>query len=375
MKALVYLIRTSFCSYTAITVLALFSILVAVFGTNVVLGFAQTHYQKGAGSTMYTVITLAGLTDKARSTDMMTELAKYKPSAALYFCRSEDGAVLVGFDGSDGPENWWAGTWGGFVADSTAEEYPQVIYLNEVEIMARELSIGDLYELDGKEYRLIGYGSMMHFNFIHLISKRSPQNIFDRSKISASEEDTTTWTRVIPYAASREIYEPDLIQLHFPEMNYGQILRMTERLEKMFPGCTVTPPNRSSDELFQYALEMMVYFIPLYLILTEISVILALGELYKKLRAECYVLRICGISRRRLRWLLIAEVALLFVLGTGISLVLQAVLKTPLSFLRVEELPTAAQTAAGAGTILVIAVLGSLPELIRGLRLQRAEEA
>ena len=281
----------------------------------------------------------------------------------------------MGFDGSDQAGNWWPEGGGEFVNNCTSADYPNVVYLNAPEMMTRNLSIGSLFELDGKEYRIIGNGQIIQFNLNRLISKSSPQTVFDLSVSTHAPDDTAGWFRVFPYQTFRESYEPELILVHFPKMNYGQILRMTDRLAKMFPNCTVTAPKYNSNELYQYALQIMRRFIPLYVFRTEITVVLAVCELYKKLRTECFLCRLCGMSRRKLRRQLIAVVGVLYLLGSAAALLLQLALKGPLAKLTVRELPTAAELTAGVLAMYILSVLFSLPELLRGLRLQRTEEA
>ena len=374
MKTQRYLLRTSFRAYTATTLMVLFGIIVALFCTNVILGFAETYYHNGAGSTMYTVITVAGLDKETQKTDMMTALKKYKPSAALYICRDQDGAAVIGFDGRDAAGLWWPEGPGEFVNSCSSEDYPNVVYLSMAEMSSRELSVGEMFDLDGRAFRIIGYGLMINHNFNMLISKDSPQTVFDRSQSIYPDDDPAGWFRIIPCSVFREAYEPDLIMIHLPELNYGQMLKMTDRLSRMFPNSTVTPPIKSADELFQYALQTMRQFIPLYLVLTEITVILALCELYKKLSRECSVLRICGMSRRKLSWHLIGEVTILYVIGAAAALLLQAALKGFLADLRVERLPTAGEAAAAAGAVFLISIAASLPALQKSLRVQRAGE-
>ena len=374
MKTQRYLLRTSFRAYTATTLMVLFGIIVALFCTNVILGFAETYYHNGAGSTMYTVITVAGLDRETKSTDMMTALKKYKPSAALYICRDQDGAAVIGFDGRDAAGLWWPEGPGEFVNSCSSEDYPNVVYLSMAEMSSRELSVGEMFDLDGRAFRIIGYGLMINHNFNMLISKDSPQTVFDRSQSIYPDDDPAGWFRIIPCSVFREAYEPDLIMIHLPELNYGQVLKMTDRLSRMFPNSTVTPPIKSADELFQHALQTMRQFIPLYLVLTEITVILALCELYKKLSRECSVLRICGMSRRKLSWHLIGEVTILYVIGAAAALLLQAALKGFLADLRVERLPTAGEAAAAAGAVFLISIAASLPALLKSLRMQRSGE-
>lgn len=374
MKTQRYLLRTSFRAYTATTLMVLFGIIVALFCTNVILGFAETYYHNGAGSTMYTVITVAGLDRETKSTDMMAALKKYKPSAALYICRDKDGAAVIGFDGTDAAGLWWPEGPGEFVNSCSSEDYPNVVYLSMAEMSSRELSVGEMFDLDGRAFRIIGYGLMINHNFNMLISKDSPQTVFDRSQSIYPDDDPAGWFRIIPCSVFREAYEPDLIMIHLPELNYGQVLKMTDRLSRMFPNSTVTPPIKSADELFQYALQTMRQFIPLYLVLTEITVILALCELYKKLSRECSVLRICGMSRRKLSWHLIGEVTILYVIGAAAALLLQAALKGFLADLRVERLPTAGEAAAAAGAVFLISIVVSLPALLKSLRMQRSGE-
>ena len=161
MKTQRYLLRTSFRAYTATTLMVLFGIIVALFCTNVILGFAETYYHNGAGSTMYTVITVAGLDMETKSTDMMTALKKYKPSAALYICRDQDGAAVIGFDGRDAAGLWWPEGPGEFVNSCSSEDYPNVVYLSMAEMSSRELSVGEMFDLDGRAFRIIGYGQMI----------------------------------------------------------------------------------------------------------------------------------------------------------------------------------------------------------------------
>ena len=374
MKTLRYLYKVSWRSYTAITMTALFSIVIAVFCVNVVLGYAETYYRSMSRTTSYTVITVAGMDAETKQKDMMSELKQYKPSAALYLCRTKDGAVLVGFEGTDSAGNWWPEISGSFVNNYSGKEFPYIVYLRDNEMMAREYSIGDSMELDGNAYLISGYGFILPYNFTHLISKQSSQTVFDRATPDYAADDPRGWFRVIPYSAFRESYLPDLILLHFPQMSYGQILKMTDRLEKLYPGASVTPPVGNSDELYQYGLMIMRRFIPLFIILTEITLILMLRELFKSLRTECFICRICGMPRRKLRLSLIGLVALLYLPGSGIAIALQLALKGILTRLNAGSMPRASAIALGVLLIFGISVLVSLPELNAGLRFIRSEE-
>ena len=111
----------------------------------------------------------------------------------------------------------------------------------------------------------------------------------------------------------------------------------------------------------------------MFVILTEITLVLSICELYKKLWMEGYVCRICGISRQKLTVYFISEVAILFILGSGIALGLQASLHVPLSALDVGSLPAVENAAAGSLILFGISILLSSPMLIRVLRLQRSE--
>lgn len=374
MKTLRYLYKVSWRSYTAITVTVLFSIVIAVFCVNVVLGYAETYYQSFSRGTTYTVITVAGMDAETKQKDMMSELSQYGPSAALYLCRTKDGAVLVGFDGTDIAGIWWPEISGTFVNNYSGKEYPYIVYLRDNEMAARQYAIGDTMELDGKDYRISGYGFNLLFNLTHLISKQSPQTVFDRDVPDYAADDPAGWVRVIPYSAFRESYLPDLILLHFPQMSYGQILKMTDRLEKLYPGASVTPPVKNPDELYQYGLMIMRRFIPLFIILTEITLILMLRELFRSLRTECFICRICGMPRRKLRLFMIGLVALLYLPGSGLAIILQLALKGILTRLRAGAMPPASAIALGVLLIFGISVLVSLPELNAGLRLIRSEE-
>ena len=61
------------------------------------------------------------------------------------------------------------------------------------------------------------------------------------------------------------------------------MLKMTDRLSEMFPNSTVTPPTQSSNGLREHSLLLMRRYIPLYLVLTQITVVLVIYEFYRKL--------------------------------------------------------------------------------------------
>ena len=376
MKTQRYLLRTSFRSYAATTAMLLFSIVIALFCVNVVFGFAESTYRVGSAAVDYTTITIAGMDSETRHKDMMAELKSYDPSAALYVCRSADHAVLVGFDGTDGPGYWWPHMAGDFVNDTNVEGYPHVVYLTDFE--AERVAIGSSFDLDGKDYRIIGYGWIAPANFMRLISRSSPQTVFDFYQGGSSYEgpldDVSHCFRIIPYEAFWESYEPDLILLHFPKMNYGQMLKMTDRLSEMFPNSTVTPPTQSSNGLREHSLLLMRRYIPLYLVLTQITVVLVIYEFYRKLHAELLILRTYGMSKRRLRWQIIGEIVLLYILAEAIALLLQRMLREPLTELNAAVLPTVQEAALGFAALLVISLLLSLPGLWKTLNLQRSEE-
>ena len=375
MKTLRYLLGTAFRSYTANTLMLLFSIVVAVFGLNVVLGYAESTYRGFASGIDYTLLTVAGMDEKAKQTDMMALLEPCGASAALYFCRTQDGAVLIGFDGSDKPGNWWSHMGGEFVNDYAGADDPAVIYLNSYE--AEVFAIGSSYELDGVCCRVIGFGWIEPGMLSRLIRRSSPQTVFDLSGSAGGDvdtEDSSRRIRVIPYRLFKERYEPELILIHLPSLTYTGMQKAAARLSEMLPGSTVTPPAKDAFENFWYALRNMGRFLPLFLLLTEITLTLSVCELYKKLRPQGRILRIYGMSRRRLRLYLIAEFGVLYGLGTLLAVLLQAALKKPLSLLSISVLPTLPEIAAAVLVSFAIALLFSLPELIRGLRLLRSGE-
>lgn len=376
MKIQRFLLRTSFRSYATTTAMLFFSIVIALFCLNVVFSFAESTYRGGAASVEYTTIAIAGMDSDTKHKDMMVELKAYHPSAALYLCRSKDHAVLIGFDGTDVAGNWWPHMAGSFVNDRSSEDYPNVVYLTDFE--AEKVPLGSPLTIDETVYRTIGYGWIVPVNITRLISSSSPQTVFDRfqseSSYCGAMDDISHCFRIIPYEAFRELYEPDLIMLHFPEMSYGQLLKMTDRLSEMFPNSTVTPPTQSSNGLREHSLLLMRRYIPLYLVLTQITVVLVIYEFYRKLQAELLVLRTCGMSKWKLRWQMMGEIVFLYVLGEAIALLLQRVLRGPLTKLNAGVLPTAQEAALGFAVLLVISLFLSLPGLGKALNLQRSEE-
>ena len=68
------------------------------------------------------------------------------------------------------------------------------------------------------------------------------------------------------------------------------------------------------------------------------------------------------------------EIVLLYILGEAIALLLQRVLRGPLTELNAAVLPTVQEAALGFAALLVISLLLSLPGLWKTLNLQRSEE-
>ena len=217
MKIQRFLLRTSFRSYTATTGMLLFSIVIALFCMNVIFGFAESAYRSGSSCVEYTTIAIAGMDSDTKHKDMMTELKKYGPSAALYFCRSNDHAILVGFDGTDVAGNWWPHMAGDFVNNKSSEDYPYVVYLTDFE--AEQVPLGSMFDVDGSDYRMIGYGWIVPQNFTRLISKTSPQTVFDQFQKEATYyndelTDVSRCFRIIPYEAFRESPERNVPEQH-----------------------------------------------------------------------------------------------------------------------------------------------------------------
>ena len=376
MKTRGYLIRISCRSYTATTIMVLFSIVVAVFCLNVIAGYAETYYRSTADTNIYTTITIAGMDEETQNTDMLTKLRQYGAVTAIYICRSKDGAILMGFDGTDSASQWWPDMAGDFVNSYNGDDFPNIVYLTDFE--AKKTPIGDFLDIDDKAFKVIGYGWIVPENFTRVFGRSSPQTVFDEFGSATYYDDTiediSRAFRVIPYQAFRASYTADLIMVRFTNRNYGQMLKITDRVGKMFPHSTVTPPTANASEAFQRALQTMRHFIPLFLILTEITVVLAVCELYKKLQNECYICRICGMSREQIKWLLIGEVGLLYLLGSILAVVLQMTLNGVLTRLDAGEMPTLPETAMATIVLYVITVVFSLPALNHILRLQRIRE-
>ena len=374
MKPLRYLLRTSFRACTSTVTVTLCTIIVAMFGLNIIFGYCETRYKNVAPSVEYTAISIADMDERAKKADMLAELEPYGATAALYICRTKDGAVLIGFDGSDVPDLYWAHLAGSFINDKNEEGFPNIIYLNTEG--TEQVTLGSLYELDGKTYRTVGRGWIIPAVFAAFISPSSPQTVFKRqSGISNVDvNDTSRVVRVIPYKAFCESYEPELVMIHFPQLYRSGVLKMSDKLKSMYPGSTVTPPDKDAYEEFWFALKGMGRFIPLFMLLTEITVVLAVCELVKKLRSEILVLRIYGLSKRSLLLYLLMEVALLYLLGTGLALLLQAALLSPLSVLLVEEMPSIVEVAVAVLASLTVSLLFSMPEMLRSIRVTRSGE-
>ena len=319
-------------------------VFIALFCFNVILGYAETSYYNSLDGTWYSTVAFTNMDDETKSTDLLQyvkDTMGYEVGSVLYFKNLGDELTIIGWSGTDSQTLWGAHAGGRMFTKDEMENAENVIYMhlmdymslneaNDIVVNGFEYDNENSVTIDGFEYDIVGTGILVSNSFLTAIGNDCEQ--------TAINDDVTY--AVIPYKTFiKNGYEPDLVLLHFSNMNHSQYISAYENLKAAFPNIKITVSDNNSD---LDRIDLKIRYIPLGMIMVLIigmSLINIISIWISEQRQIVYVYQICGLSKSKLKLFLLAELFLIVVFSEIMALIVQFLLRSPLALIFVERMP------------------------------------
>lgn len=314
---------------------------VSLFCINVMFGYAESMYYNQLNATVYSTVTFSNMDGKTKAEDLLKrarEITEYKVGSVLYFKELENMSTLIGWDGTEDTRRWGSHIAGRRFTNEEMENGENVIYVHWHDYEDKSLSIGDSITVDKIDYSIIGMGFLHSSVFLDAVGSDSTQTVIGQDLAQHSKKRQSYM--MVPYKGFRKNgYEPDVVLLHFVDINHSQYLKAYEKLKIEFPNCEITASNNSSDfnRLFLAVAWAPFGFILAFAIGISLANIMSIW--ISEQRQIVYVYQICGLSKRRIRAYSVLEIFVISVIGEVISLLTQLLFKVPLSIIFVERMP------------------------------------
>lgn len=191
-------------------------------------------------------------------------------------------------------------------------------------------SEADSVTIEGFEYNIVGTGILVSGNFLAAIGSDCEQTAID---------DDLSYA-MIPYKTFiKNGYEPELILLHFNNMNQSQYISAYDNLKSAFPNIKVSVSDNNSDS---DRMDLKLSYMPLGIIMVLIigmSLINIISIWISEQRQIAYVYQICGLTKRKIKFFLLAELFLIVVFSEMAALIVQFLLRLPLALIFIERMP------------------------------------
>ena len=339
-----FLKNSILCKKALLSMVVLF-VFIALFCFNVILGYAETSYYNSLDGTWYSTVAFTNMDDKTKSTDLLQyvkDTMGYDVGSVLYFKNLGDELTIIGWSGTDSQTLWGAHTGGRMFTKAEMENAKNVIYMHLMDYMSlnedKNIVVnGFEYDsevnsvtIDGFEYDIVGTGILVSNSFLAAIGNDCEQT---------SINDDVTYA-MIPYKTFiKNGYEPDLVLLHFSNMNHSQYISAYENLKAAFPNIKITVSDNNSD---LDRIDLKIRYMPLGMIMVLIigmSLINIISIWISEQRQIVYVYQICGLSKSKLKLFLLAELFLIVVFSEIMALTVQFLLRSPLALIFVERMP------------------------------------
>lgn len=361
-------LKNAVCNRRFLTAMILITITASFFCINVTYGYGESVYHSMRNGSDYSALTIADPDAATADTDMIPYLQKrfgYKVGAALYVTRASDGPLLVGWDGDDPVSMWFSSANGRFFTAAELDAGAAVAYIDSTE-RASLPSDSPTVTIDGGEYGVVGCGGVREWNLFRLIGDGSPQDI-------VRERDDAV--HVIPYRAFTDGgHTPELILLRLDGMTHTQIKTACRKLADEFPSGVVTMPKDSSDDMRAAEVGGRAVCGLILAVIILLSMKNIMDEWLSENRVLFSVFLICGVSRRRMRLVILLEYLIIFVFAMLSALLVQRLCLGSLSLLGADAMPTAAETVLALLIVYALTVAASWHKIGRVLRISKMTE-
>lgn len=357
-------LKNSLLCKKSLSFMVILFVFIALFSYNGVLGYVEYEYYNSFNATWYTSVAFTDIDEKTKSTDLLYYVQNtmgYEVGSVLYFKNISDELTLIGWSGTDHQSYWGSYTGGRMFTKEEMENAENVIYMH---LMDYEYLNGgyehsespEIFEYDSEtdsvtieelKYNIVGTGVLTAGPFYEAMGKDCEQ--------SAVSDDLSY--AMIPYKTFlKNGYEPELILLHFNGMNHSQFMRAYNNLKKEFPNSKITASDNNSDaDRIDGKIAYGKFGLMMELII-GMSLINIISIWISEQRQIVYVYQICGLSKRKLKLFLFAELFFMVVFGEIAALIVQFLLRSPLEliFVRMPNMLDILVTTISAFVLLAV---------------------
>lgn len=366
-----FLKNSFFAKKTLFIVITLF-VMVSTFCINVMFGYSESLYYDSLNATKYSTITFSNMDDITKSEDLLKcvqEITGYKVGSVLYFNDLGNMSTLIGWDGVEDTRRWGAHISGRRFTNEEMTNGKDVIYMTYHDYESKELSIGDNIIIDDTEYDVIGVGFLYSGVFLDAVGSDCKQTVIGQD-LAQHTKELQSYV-MTPYKTFiKNGYQPDLVLLHFVDINRSQYLDACEKVRTAFPNCNITVSSNSSDySRFIMALSWVPFGVIMALIV-GISLLNITSIWISEQRQIAYVYQICGLSKSRIKLYFFLEILVFSIIGEVLALTAQLLLKYPLSLIFVDRMPNVLEIITTALLVFALLSAASCKRIDKNLKFQ-----
>lgn len=350
-RLLFFKIKNTFCSNKLLTIIILLSITASLFCINVMLGYAEDRYRASYAASWFSTICINNVNnaDYNEIRGSISEKYGYEIGSALCFSKLEDETILIGWEGSDPPSIWFPEMSGRFFTEDELGSTKELVYLSRDVYKSNQqpsaVSIGDV------DYEVIGYGWIITINFLAAVGERSSQTI-----LSSVNQDELFM--IIPQLTYEQYgYSPEIILVHINEITYNQLAQLTADLQRDFPDIEFTQSDNNSDDMKTMQKIMYVPFGVVLSLIIGVSLIQMINVWLSETKKVTYSYIVCGTSRKRMLFILLAELLIFVAAGEILALTIQRLILPILSYIGVSYMPNVRDIIITAITAYVAIIL------------------
>ena len=313
-----------------ITILLCVGLFVSIYTLCTLLGAAMGEYQLALQGNDTATLTVDVSKEHFDPDQWNAALQQDIPGGTINtVCITKTGLnqFVIGWDGNR-PDMWFPSVYGRFFTQEEQENAAEVIYTSE--------SIGSeeqMISFDGRDYALIGKGSLVNATFGVATSLRSQHVDFWRNYTSEYR------FYVLPYRTYIKSYVPDMVLIQLKNGTSRNLKTARQNLQQSLSGTQVFLPNTTASEvLIKSNVKYALLSVGLSL-LAFLTIIMISQEWLQQFKEELSVYYLCGLPSGRCVTILYVQYLILYLVSTIAALLLHFFSRPILSLIYADAAP------------------------------------
>lgn len=361
-----YMLRKQISIHKYASFLLLCGVVVCIYCISVMFGVSNGLYELENSHNINATITVDVGVETKNNIDKINEYV-YKMSKkgvlnVIYFTKVSEKQILIGWDGTEAGR-WFPITTGSFFDAKMQENAQNVAFVSDswmVKYNKNEI------EIDGENFKIIGSGWIVPWNFEAALSKESTINLFeeDYSEIKYSYDDDMEYV-IIPYKCYKEKYLPEQIFIHLRCVTNSQLIKYVNELSDEFSDSHFCMPDNNTDEIF---VENQIRYGKIAVVLclmAGITVIRVMYEWINFYQKDIDILRLCGMTRLKGLMIIYGHWSIYYVIGVVIALFLHYKTFPLLSLIYLDAFPDFYTLIIALAVVYTVSVLCTLKQTLK----------